>query len=94
MSLTLPERRRIAIVSGDQRIDLAVPLDETLGDVLRTIGMALEPGRHVVLERTGAEAGLGTRGVDLVDGAMYSVIDLRTQLATAPRSGEIGRAHV
>lgn len=81
MSLTLPERRRIAIVSGEHRVDLAVPLDETLGDVLRTLGMQLETGRHVVLERSGAETRLGTRGIDLVDGAMYSVIDLRTQLA-------------
>jgi hypothetical protein len=84
MSLTLPERRRIAVVSGDQRVDLAVPLDETLGDVLSTLGMTLEAGRHVVLERSGAETRLGTRGIDLVDGAMYSVIDLRTQLAADP----------
>lgn len=84
MSLTLPERRRIAIISGDQRVDLAVPLDDTLGDVLRGVGYTIEPGRHVVLERTGAEAKLTVRGSDLVDGAMYSIIDLRTQLAGNP----------
>lgn len=81
MSLTLPERRRIAIVNGEQRVDLAVPLDETLGEVLRTVGIALEPGRHVVLERSGAEARATTLGSDLIDGAMYSVVDLRTRLA-------------
>lgn len=80
MSLTLPERRRIAIISGEQRVDLAVPLDDTLGDVLQGMGYTIEPGRHVVLERSGAEAKLTVRGSDLVDGAMYSIIDLRTQL--------------
>jgi hypothetical protein len=87
MSLTLPERRRIVVVNGEQRVDLAVPLDDTLGEVLSSVGLALEPGRHVVVERTGAETLLATRGTDLVDGAMYSVIDLRTQLDSQSARG-------
>ena len=86
MSLTLPERRRIAIISGEQRVDLAVPLDDTLGDVLQGMGYTIEPGRHVVLERSGAEAKLTVRGSDLIDGAMYSIIDLRTQLSSGQRA--------
>lgn len=81
MSLTLPERRRIAIISGDQRVDLAVPLEDTLGDALRVVGYQIEPGRHVLLERSGTELKLTVRGADLVDGAMYSIVDLRAQLA-------------
>ena len=91
MSLTLPERRRIAIISGDQRVDLAIPLEDSLGEVLQAVGYTIEPGRHVVLERSGAEAKLSARGSDLVDGAMYSIIDLRTQLATT-RNGRSGAA--
>jgi hypothetical protein len=93
MSLTLHERRHIAVVSGEQRVDLAIPLDETLGDVLRAVGFVMEPGRHVVLERSGSEAHLATRGADLVDGAVLSVVDLRAQLFDDSRKARAEVAH-
>ena len=80
------------MISGEHRVDLAVPLDDTLGDVLRGIGYTIDPSRHVVLERGGVEAKLTTRGSDLVDGAMYSIIDLRSKLTAGGASGRSGTA--
>ena len=75
----LPERRRIVVVSGEHRVDLAVPLGDTLAEAFRGIGFPIEPGRHVVLDRSGAETHLSTRGSDLADGSLLSLIDLRAR---------------
>jgi hypothetical protein len=79
----LPERRKIAVVSGDARSDIVVPSDETLGEALRALGYAIEPGRHVVLERGGAEAQLNARGSDLPDGALYAIVDVLANRSVA-----------
>lgn len=89
MSLTAPERRKIAVLSGDRRLDLALPLDDTLGDALREVGLTMEPGRHVLLERNGSEAQLSARGEDLLDGTLFAVVDLR---ATPTEGPEVRRA--
>jgi len=75
--LSAPERRKIVVLSGDRRIDAALPLDDTLGEAIRGLGYALEPGRHAVLDRTGAEADLDTPGADLQDGSLFSIVDLQ-----------------
>lgn len=76
MLVTAPDRRKIVVLSGDRRVDAAVPLDDTLGESLRALGYALEPGRHVVLERSGNETKLDALGEDILDGTLFSVVDL------------------
>jgi hypothetical protein len=83
--LTAPERRKIVVLSGDRRTDAAVPLDDTLGVALRTLGYDLEPGRHAVLDRSGAQIDLESTGGDLNDGALFSIVDL--QLVGAASAG-------
>ncbi|MGV8886068.1 MAG: hypothetical protein ACOH1T_10855 [Microbacteriaceae bacterium] len=77
MLVTAPDRRKIVVLSGDRRVDAAVPLDDTLGESLRALGYVLEPGRHVVLERSGNEIQLDVLGDDILDGTLFSVVDLR-----------------
>jgi hypothetical protein len=87
--LTAPERRKIVVLSGDHRTDAAVPLDDTLRDALVALGYRLEPGRHAVLDRTGAETDLDLPGSELHDGALFSIVDLQaagTSAAVAARS--------
>jgi len=82
--VTAPERRKIVVLSGDSRIDAAVPLDDTLGEALRGLGYVLEPGRHAVLDRTGAETDLDAPGSQLQDGSLYSIVDLLLVGAQSP----------
>jgi hypothetical protein len=84
VSLTLPERRLIAVLTDGGRVDLAVPVDDTLGDALRDRGFAIEPGRHVLLGRGGVQTQLGTPARDLVDGDLYSIVDLSASLLAPP----------
>lgn len=84
MAVTAPERRKIVVLSGDQRTDAAVPFDDTLGDALRGLGYSLQTGRHVVLERSGSEASLDALGADLHDGSLFAIVDLH-QVEVRPR---------
>ena len=77
MLLTAPERRKIVVLSGDRRVDAAVPLEDSLRSALKALGYAIEPGRHAVLDRSGAEVDLDAPGADLQDGSMFSIVDLR-----------------
>lgn len=76
MQLATAERRKFVVLTGDRRIDAALPLDDTLGEAMRGLNIVLEPDRHVVVERGGIEVQLSTLGEDLNDGGVYSVIDL------------------
>jgi hypothetical protein len=87
--LTAPERRKIVVLSGDRRVDAAVPLDDSLRSALVALGYALEPGRHAVLDRTGAEADLDAPGSELHDGALFSIVDLH---ATSPGRVDVATA--
>ena len=89
MLLSAPERRKIVVLSGDRRIDAALPFDDTLGEALAGLGYVLEPGRHAVLDRSGAEVDLGSPGGDLHDGALFSIVDLQI---VAPREQKVGKA--
>ena len=55
MATEVAERRRIAIIDGTARHDLLIPLDATLNDALRTLGIRPEVGRDVLMERDGRE---------------------------------------
>ena len=92
MLLSAPERRKIVVLSGEQRIDAAVPLDDSLGEALRGLGYELEPGRHAVLDRSGAEADLDAPGGDLHDGALFSIVDLKIVGAQGPAAARAAAA--
>ena len=70
------ERRRIAVVSADRHVDIAVPLDDSLGEALARVGYSLVPGRHVVLDRNGTEADIHQLAEKLHDGALFAIVDL------------------
>jgi len=90
MSTSASERRRIAVMTGDGRVDLAVPYDDTLGEVLHGLGFSMEPGRYAVLERSGKEAKLTSVGADLADGALYAVVDLHRRSPAADQLNSTG----
>lgn len=77
--------RRVALLTADRRFDLAVPLDDTLDDVARRLGLSLVPGRHALVDRGGRETALAVRGAELDDGALLAVVDLALPAAPARR---------
>ena len=93
MLVTASERRKIVVLSGDRRVDAAIPLDDTLGESLRALGYTLEPGRHVVLERSGNETSLDAVGDDILDGTLFSIVDLR-QLTPRPAAAKRGAVEI
>ncbi|WP_091229761.1 hypothetical protein [Microbacterium sp. 3J1] len=87
MSVEIVERRRIVLQSEDRRIDISLPLDETLDDALILSGLSTA-GRFITIGPGGFEIPGDTECEDLVDGGLYSLID-RTAL---PAAGDRPRA--
>ncbi|RUQ03201.1 hypothetical protein D8M34_17015, partial [Microbacterium sp. HSID17254] len=83
MSVEIVERRRIVLQSEDRRIDLSLPLDETLEDALTLSGIP-DADRFVTIGPGGYEIPGDTECEDLVDGGLYALID-RTALAPPVR---------
>ncbi|MBP5800826.1 hypothetical protein J2D78_01890 [Microbacterium maritypicum] len=83
MSVEIVERRRIVLQSEDRRIDLSLPLDETLEDALILSGLSTAD-RFVTIGPGGFEIPGDTECEDLVDGGLYALID-RTALAPQAR---------
>lgn len=71
----LIERRRIALSDRGARTDLALPLDESLADVLRAAGFA-GAGTPTILGPHGYEVDGATLAEDLVEGGLYTLVDL------------------
>ncbi|QAY62180.1 hypothetical protein ET495_01570 [Xylanimonas allomyrinae] len=71
--VTAPAVRRVALLDGAQRIDLAIPLTSTVGDALAQAGV---DGRSADVVLIGSAAGIGphTRVADLADGALVTVL--------------------
>ena len=86
MSVEIVERRRIVLQSEDRRIDLSLPLDETLEDALTLSGIP-DADRFVTIGPGGYEIPGDTECEDLVDGGLYALID-RTALAPPVRPAE------
>ncbi|WP_157555194.1 hypothetical protein, partial [Microbacterium paraoxydans] len=86
MSVEIVERRRIVLQSEDRRIDLSLPLDETLEDALTLSGIP-DANRFVTIGPGGYEIPGDTECEDLVDGGLYALID-RTALAPQARPAE------
>ncbi|WP_345184637.1 hypothetical protein [Microbacterium panaciterrae] len=90
------ERRRIVLTGERARVDLALPLGDPLADVLasaRLVETVLGPSagsaagqiptRFVVLDPLGYEVDAATAGEDLVEGGLYTLVDLSAPV-TAP----------
>ncbi len=82
MAVETVERRRIVLQSEDRRVDLSLPLDETLDDALKLSGLVTADG-FVTIGPGGFEIPGDTECEDLVDGGLYSIID---RTAIAPRA--------
>lgn len=85
LSPTPSEWRKVALLHGDQRVDLAIPFDETLDDAVRRLGVQVLPGRHALLDRNGHEVALTRRGVEIDDGSLFSIVDLEAVAQRAVR---------
>lgn len=73
---TSREWRRVALVTPERRFDLAIPVDDTLDEAVRRLGLSFVPGRHVLLDRSGRESALSMRGIDVEDGALFAIVEL------------------
>ncbi|MBA8815027.1 hypothetical protein FHX48_000079 [Microbacterium halimionae] len=76
------ERRRVAIMDGENRHDLLLPLDATLSDAFRTVGIAAHAGRDVIVELSGREVSALSRAKDLTDGTVLVLVNLSERAAT------------
>jgi hypothetical protein len=76
MPPTSVSRRRIALLAGDHRYDLAVPLDDTLEEIVHGLGLAFVAGRHALVDASGRTAAPTSRADELGDGALLTLIEL------------------
>lgn len=94
MTTPAVERRRLALLTDSGRFDFALPIDDLLGDALRSGGLPVGDGRHVVLDHDGTEISPETAAIDLVDGGLYSLVDLSAgRAARVTPDGREERAH-
>lgn len=87
MSVEIVERRRVVLQSADRRLDLSLPLDETLADALILSGLSTAD-RFIIIGPGGFEIPSDTACEDLVDGGLYALID-RTALAPQARPASL-----
>lgn len=83
-------RRCFALLAGDHRYDLAVPLDDSLDEVVHRLGLQLVPGRHAIVDASGRTTSPSVLGADLTEGTLLTIVDL--DLATAPGRSRRTRA--
>lgn len=69
-------RRRIAVLDGAGRHELALAPHVLLADALAAAGIRLESGRHVLVGRSGDEVPPTLPAGDLDDGAVLALVDL------------------
>lgn len=94
MSQATVERRRIALLSEHGRLDVALPLDDLLSDALRLSGLPLPGDGLVVIGPGGHEVPADTVCEDLVDGGLYTLVDLAAASSTAPARGGAARSRM
>jgi hypothetical protein len=70
------QRRRVVIVDGERRHDVAVPPSTTVSDAVAAVGLHLQSGRDVLVETDGREIEPSSRVDALRDGAVLVVVDL------------------
>lgn len=68
--------KRLVVVGAHSRLDIGVPLDQSLATALQTVGIDLDPQRHVLLNDSGTEVPTDTHPDSLRDGALLTIVDL------------------
>ena len=86
MTVETAQRRRVVIVDGARRHDIAVPPSAVVSDALAAVGLVLQPGRDVLLETDGREIEPTSRVDDLRDGAVIVLVDLARAVAKGRRA--------
>lgn len=76
MDVIAPTWRKIAVMSGSHRIDIALPLDETLGGAVRRLGVTFTTDYHVIMDGSGTQVDHNAIAADLEDGALFSIVNL------------------
>ncbi|GIT80981.1 hypothetical protein LLS1_26500 [Leifsonia sp. LS1] len=80
MPTGVTERRRLAIVDGPRVHEIVVPAGTVIETALDGIGLCLQPGRQVLVERTGREVAIDQPAWRLEDGALLAVVDLHDRV--------------
>ena len=88
MSTGTSQRRLIALVGHDSHLDLAAPVEHTVGQALAAVGIHLDADRNALMTQAGGEVALGSRVLDLDDGTVLTIVDLTARVPDAP-----GRQH-
>ncbi len=86
MPTGVTERRRLAIVDGARVHEIVVPAGTLLETALDGIGLRLQAGQQVLVERTGREVAIDQPAWRLDDGALLSVVDLRDRPQPSKRN--------
>lgn len=94
MGLSVAERRRIAVLGDRGRFDLRLDPEQRLGEVLHAGGLLDPARRQSVIDARGRETPLPTPAAELVEGGLYTVVDLSAPQAAGirPASRTPGRA--
>ena len=89
---TSREWRRVALVTPERRYDLAIPVDDTLDEAVRRLGLSFVPGRHVLLDRSGRESALSMRGIDIDDGSLFAIVEVASGSGSSAQARPGGAA--
>ena len=81
-------RRRVAVLDGAGRHELALAPHVTLADAVRSLGIELEEGRRLLVGPGGIEVPADRRAADLADGAVLALVDLTERVERTPGVGE------
>ena len=86
--MTAPDRALVGLQVGERRVDVAVPHELALYEVLRTLDVDLDDPRLVVVDSAGRLLDVyATRGAELSDGAVLHVLGARAASAEGARGG-------
>lgn len=89
---TVP-RRRVAIVDGERRFDLVIPVHASVADALDAAGVSPRTGHEVVMESAGKEISPDRRIGELPDGVILVYVDLADASGSAGRRRRLSARH-
>lgn len=92
MLTEIAAHRRLVVVGADSRLDIGVPVHQPLETALRTVGVEMDPQRHVLLDDNGRHVPGDTLPESLRDGSLLTIVDVATASPSA-RSEPDSTAH-
>lgn len=87
----MDDSRRIVVIDGSRRLDLAIPTDGTIGDALYQVGVTRDGGR-LPLVANGLPTDPDTLVKDLTDGSLFAVVD--PEAIPASGAADIAKARI